>query len=109
MAIADSMKLPTLGEKTLSAWDRTFRVTLALVGGYLLTAGYISFTSAGLPKLGMNAGEAAFFGLLTGLLIFVGFAVWVAATKFIARMAIASVLAIVLLNYTASFIVATGV
>jgi len=72
-----------------SIWTRTFRLGLAFVGAYFLTAAFISTTGNGLTRLGMSPGEASHLGLLLGLFLFCGLVVWVAATRYLARMSIA--------------------
>ncbi|MEM9170390.1 MAG: hypothetical protein AAGC56_12145 [Pseudomonadota bacterium] len=101
------VKLP-LNEKWRSIASRSSRTLLALGGGYGLTNGYIAFLAAGLPRLGVPPAEAAYFGLLTGLVLFVGFAVWAAATRHLVLMTGAAIALAVALTATAPIIASPG-
>lgn len=82
---------------------------LALAGGYLIAAAYIRLLAAGLSKLGLNPGEAAYFGLMSGLVLYVVYALWVAATRFLARMVGGTVVAVLSLNVLSSTLASSGI
>lgn len=108
MALSNTFPMVSLNDKWRLILSRTHRVALGLVGGYFLTDGYIAFLSAGLPRVGMPPAEAVYFGLLTGLVLFVGLAVWVASTRFIGRLTIATLVLSSTLILAAPRIALTG-
>ena len=70
-----------LSPELRSIAQRAYRCIFALIGSYFLTAAYVTFGAVSLPMFGMNPGEAAFIGILSGFFIYVGAAIWVASTK----------------------------
>ena len=71
---------------------RTARLCLGALGGYAFTDGYIAFTGAILTRIGLARGEAAFFALFTGLIVFVAVFIWAAATRRFIRTALAVII-----------------
>lgn len=96
-------------EKWRSILSRTHRTLLALVGGYFLTDGFIALASAGMPHLGIAKAEAVFLGLFVGLCLYVTAAIWIAATRYLARMTGAIVALTVAIHTVAPLIVPSGV
>ena len=92
-----------------SIWTRTFRLGLAFVGAYFITAAFISVTGIGLSRLGMSPGEATYLGLLVGMLLFCSLIVWVAATKYLARICNVSIGTLIVLNVINGQVLVTGV
>lgn len=99
----------TSASKWTSIWTRTFRLGLAFVGAYFITAAFISVTGIGLSRLGMSPGESTYVGLLIGMLLFCGLVVWIAATKYLARMSIAVIGMLIALNTLNGLILVGGI
>lgn len=97
-----SVKTDSLSKRNKTDWrklcSRLYRISLAFAGGYLLTAGFIAASGVTLNALGLSPGEASYFGLLSGMLVFFGVIVWAASTKYIVRLTIALLTLIVALN-----------
>ncbi|MEM1389621.1 MAG: hypothetical protein AAGG45_00965 [Pseudomonadota bacterium] len=73
-----------------------------------MTAAHIGFVGVLLPVFGANPGEAAFFGLLSGLVIYLGAAIWVAATRHIILVSTSVVLLIGALRLLTPFLYSVG-
>ncbi|MEL6827026.1 MAG: hypothetical protein AAFN91_12320 [Pseudomonadota bacterium] len=97
------------GSKWASIWTRMFRLGLAFVAAYFITAAFISVTGIGLSRLGMSPGEATYVGLLLGMLLFCGLVVWVAATKYLARISVALIGMLIALNVLNGQVLVSGV
>ncbi|MEM1106965.1 MAG: hypothetical protein AAGH87_11315 [Pseudomonadota bacterium] len=108
---AITLRLPgfELGEKWQSILSRTHRTLLALIGSYFLTNGFIAMIAAGLPRVGVPPGEAAYLGLMTGLVLFVGAAVWVAATRYLGRITAAIIGLALMFHFSAPLLAPAGV
>ncbi|MEM6475755.1 MAG: hypothetical protein AAF687_06270 [Pseudomonadota bacterium] len=60
--------------------SRTYRVCLAIFGGYAFTVGFFAFLSVTLALLGTSRVEGMWWGVLTSFLIYTLVALWAAAT-----------------------------
>ncbi|MEM7687531.1 MAG: hypothetical protein AAF291_00785 [Pseudomonadota bacterium] len=67
-------KLERIGE------SRTYRVILAIFGGYVFTVGFFAFFSVALALAGTSRVEAMWWSVLTSFLIYTLIALWAAAT-----------------------------
>ncbi|MEM1263212.1 MAG: hypothetical protein AAGH76_12505 [Pseudomonadota bacterium] len=65
----------------VSNLERGLRLFFGLVVGYFGTAATIGALGPGLNALGLAKAEAVELGLILGLFIWPGFAVWIAATR----------------------------
>lgn len=95
-------------EKWRAILSRTHRTLLALVGSYFIANGFIALASAGLPQLGMARAEAVYLGLLAGLCLYVASAIWVAATRYLARITGAIIVLSVALHMAARLMAPPG-
>lgn len=62
-----------------SAAERTARICLGLAGGYAVTATYIGLVAVLLSLLGFPRGEATSFGILSGVVVYLGVIIWTAS------------------------------
>lgn len=65
--------------------SRTYRVLLAVFGGYAFTVGFFAFLSVLLALAGTTRVEAMWWGVLTSFLIYTLVVLWAAATARIWR------------------------
>ena len=86
---------------TPQAVVRSARLMLGAIGGYALTNGYIGFVGAALASMGWPKGEAVYFGLLSGMALFVSVLIWFAATRRLAALSLAVLVAAAFMNIVA--------
>ncbi|MEM6638943.1 MAG: hypothetical protein AAF610_03490 [Pseudomonadota bacterium] len=77
--------MPSTKSQTL---HRSWRLVLALIGGYALTLGYMSLVSVALPLTGVVRSEAAVIGLLTGMVVYVVVIIWCASSRHLLRVSL---------------------
>lgn len=61
--------------------SRTYRVLLAIFGGYAFTVGFFAFLSVTLALLGTSRVEGMWWGVLTSFVVYTLVVIWAAATK----------------------------
>lgn len=61
--------------------SRTYRVLLAIFGGYAFAAGFFAFLSVMLALLGTSRVEGMWWGVLTSFLVYTVVVLWAAATR----------------------------
>lgn len=66
---------------TTAIESRTYRVFLAIFGGYAFAAGFFAFLSVILALLGTSRVEGMWWGVLTSFIAYTFVVVWTAATK----------------------------
>ncbi len=60
--------------------ERSLRLVLALVGGYVFAAGFVALVAAGLPHLGMANTESTTLGGMLGMLVYLTIMIWAVAS-----------------------------
>lgn len=65
--------------------NRTTRLLVGVIGGYVFASSFMGGFSVGLAKLGTPAGEATSLAILVGLFVYIGALIWIASTTHILR------------------------
>ncbi|MEM7740232.1 MAG: hypothetical protein AAF225_05480 [Pseudomonadota bacterium] len=64
-----------------TALNRTVRLAVGIIGGFLTSQSLIALSGVFLSRLGLPPGDAASIALIFGIVLFVGLAVWIASTR----------------------------
>lgn len=83
---------------------RAWRIVLAIVGGYVLTLGFMGTLSVALPHVGVPRSEAAIAGLLAGMVFYVAVIVWCAAAPRLRRLTLSVLVASLALHGVANWL-----
>lgn len=63
-----------------SAIQLSFKLLIAIFGGYVFTSGYVAFSTVLLVKLGMQMGEAVVLNTMLGFIVYLCLMLWIFAT-----------------------------
>lgn len=61
--------------------SRSYRIVLAVFGGYAFTAGFFAFLSVALAYAGATRVEGMWWAVLTSFLVYTLLVIWAAATR----------------------------
>ncbi|MEM6857350.1 MAG: iron uptake protein [Pseudomonadota bacterium] len=73
--------MPFMHRLNQAVESRSYRVILAVFGGYAFTAGFFAILSVALVYAGATRVEGMWWGVLTSFVVYTALVIWAAATR----------------------------